>query len=162
MREFRLLGLYLLAVVVIAILLMCSCTTTTLVPIETVHTEHHHHTDSVIKSDSVITGKETLIRELDSAAMAEYGIRLKNAERAFLIQTKEFERQIQKLMEQRSDTVVKVDSVQIPVPVERKHNRWERICIDYGKMMIGGTIIAVIIAFILLIILIRKHFSLKS
>lgn len=125
------------------------------IPVESTHTEHHWHTDSVKQIDSVISEKQTTIRELDSAAMAEYGIRLRNAERAFLIQTSEFERQIQKLMQQKSDTVIKVDSVKIPVPVERKLSKWERIKMDAGGIAIGVCVAFIIITVI--VFLVKAH-----
>ncbi len=55
-------------------LLLCallgSCTTTKYVPVTQQHTEHHWHTDSVKERDSVHTENTTIIREVDSAAMA--------------------------------------------------------------------------------------------
>lgn len=47
----------------------------------------------------------------------------------------------------RTDTVIKVDSVQVPYPVERKLNRWQSI-----KMELGGWAFGLIIAFVLIII----------
>ena len=144
------------AVFLFVAVLFYGCKTIEYVPIETSHNEYHNHVDSVIKSDTLIREKNTVIRELDSAAAAQYDIRLKNAERAFLIQTKEFEKQIQKLLEQKSDTVTRVDSVQVPVPVERKLSRWEQTCLDYGRVMMGGTIVAVIFLIFWLITWIKK------
>jgi uncharacterized protein YfbU (UPF0304 family) len=110
----------------------------------------------VIKSDTLIREKNTVIRELDSAAAAQYDIRLNNAERAFLIQTKEFEKQIQKLLEQKSDTVTKSDTIQVPVPVERKLSQWEQIKMDYGAVAIGGTAVAFLLLLRMVIKWMRK------
>ena len=96
--------------------LMMSCKTVEYVELPSQHTEHHWHTDSVVKTDSVIHEKETTIMQLDSAAMAKYGITLKAAERAWLVRTAEMERQIQQLMQmsQQKDSVHDT----IPYPVE--------------------------------------------
>ena len=50
--------------------------------------------------------------------MAEYGITLKNAERAWLIQSDRMQREIQQLRESRSDTVEVRDTINVPYPVE--------------------------------------------
>ena len=149
------LAVFITCMAIVSLLSSCG---TQYVPVENNHYEHHWHTDSVKQIDSVFKEKQTTIRELDSVAMAEYGIRLRNAERAFLIQTQEFERQIQKLMQQKSDTVIKVDSVQVPVPVERKLNRWEQFKMDYGAFALGGSVLAVVIIIIWLIVWIRRKF----
>lgn len=46
----------------------------------------------------------------------------------------------------RTDTVIKVDSVQVPYPVERKLSRWQSI-----KMELGGWAFGIIIVFALII-----------
>ena len=40
----------------------------------------------------------------------------------------------------RTDTLLveRVDTIRIPVPVERKLSRWEQIKLDFGGMFIGG------------------------
>ena len=57
--------------IMVALWFLCSCTTTRYVTVPEVHEQHHWHTDSVHKTDSVIHEKQTTIRELDSAAMAQ-------------------------------------------------------------------------------------------
>lgn len=47
----------------------------------------------------------------------------------------------------RTDTVIKTDSVQVPYPVEKQLNRWQSI-----KMELGGWAFGLIIAFVLIII----------
>ena len=96
---------------------MVSCSPR-VVTVPEIHHEYHSHTDSVIRRDSVIDRKNTIIREVDSAMMAEYGITLKNAERAWLIQSDRMQREIQQLRESRSDTVEVRDTINVPYPVE--------------------------------------------
>lgn len=97
--------------------LFSSCKSVEYVTVPEVHNEHHWHTDSVHQTDSIIRETQTTIMQLDSAAMASYGIQLKSAERAWLVKTQEMERQIQMLMQltQQKDSVH--DTVPVPVPV---------------------------------------------
>jgi hypothetical protein len=115
------------------------------------HTEHHWHTDSVHTTDSVIMEKTTTVMQLDSAAMAKYGIELKNAERAWLVKTAELERQLQKLSSIKADTVRIVDSIQVPVPVEKKLTKWQQTCIDCGKLFMFITLAGVILLIVRLL-----------
>lgn len=119
---------------------LTSCTTTRVVTVPEVHEVHHHHTDSVFKRDSVIDHKTTTIRELDSAAMAQYGIKLERAERAWLIQTDRIQRELSELKEAKSDTVIQRDSVPYPVEVikevPRQSNWFERIMFCTGIISI--------------------------
>ena len=55
--------------------------------------------------------------QLDSAAMARYGIRLKDAERAWLVKTAELERQLQQLERLTADRDTIHDSIPVPYPV---------------------------------------------
>jgi hypothetical protein len=121
------------------------------VPVESQHTEHHWHTDSVHTTDSVIMEKTTTVMQLDSAAMAKYGIELKNAERAWLVKTAELERQLQKLSSIKADTVRIVDSIQVPVPVEKKLTKWQQTCIDCGKLLMFISLAGVILLIVRLL-----------
>lgn len=95
-----------------------SCTTTQYVPVTEQHTEHHWHTDSVKERDSVHTENTTIIREVDSAAMAKYGIQMQNNQRAWLVLQREMEQRLRELehMTATHDTIR--DSVPKPYPVE--------------------------------------------
>ena len=97
-----------------------SCTTTKYVPITEQHTEHHWHTDSVKERDSVHTENTTIIREVDSAAMAKYGIQMQNNQRAWLVLQREMEQRLRELehMTATRDTIH--DSIPAPFPVEVK------------------------------------------
>ena len=107
-----------LMVVMFVFALLMSCGTTEYVPVVQTNTEHHWHTDSVHEKDSTYHEKTTTIMQLDSAAMAKYGIQLKSAERAWLVKTEELQRQIDRLeaMSVSKDSVH--DSIPIPYPVE--------------------------------------------
>ena len=104
-------------VVVVLCALLGSCTTTKYVPVTETHTEHHWHTDTVRERDSTHTERETIIRELDSAAMARYGIQMDRNQRAWLVLQREMENRLRELehMTAKRDTVH--DSVPKPFPV---------------------------------------------
>jgi hypothetical protein len=119
-----------------------ACTTTKYVTVPEIHEVHHHHTDSIHQTDSVTVEKETVIMQLDSDAMAKYGIQLKAAERAWLVRTSELERRLQQLAEMHTDTVHERDSVPYPVEVikevevEKDLHWWQK-----ALMFLGGTFI---------------------
>ena len=109
---------------IITALLICalfgSCTTTKYVPVTEQHTEHHWHTDSVKERDSVHTENTTIIREVDSAAMAKYGIQMQNNQRAWLVLQREMEQRLRELehMTATRDTIR--DSIPYPVEVTKE------------------------------------------
>lgn len=117
-----LIGWYLLAIVFAVLLgwLLMGCTTTKYVPITETRTEHHWHTDSVRERDSTHTERETIIREVDSAAMARYGIQMQANQRAWLVLQREMENRLRELehMTAQRDTVH--DSIPVPYQVEKK------------------------------------------
>ena len=104
--------------IMVALWFLCSCTTTRYVTVPEVHEQHHWHTDSVYKTDSVIHEKQTTIRELDSAAMAQYGIQIRQNEKAWLVMSNELRREIERLEAMCADRDTVRDSIPKPYPVE--------------------------------------------
>lgn len=128
---------------------LCSCSTQQkIVPVPEIHEQHHWHTDSVHQTDSIIRETKTTIMQLDSAAMAKYGITLQKAERAWLVKSKELERQIQQLMQlsQTKDTVR--DSIPYPVEVVKevpaKLSWWQGLLVRLGYIALAIVIIYLI------------------
>jgi hypothetical protein len=116
-------GIVFLIMIVVALLLcllFSGCTTTKYVPVTEQHTEHHWHTDSVKERDSVHTENTTIIREVDSAAMAKYGIQMQNNQRAWLVLQREMEQRLRELehMTATRDTIR--DSIPYPVEVTKE------------------------------------------
>ena len=133
--------MYLLALVIgliLCVIIFGSCTTTEYVPVIETHENHHWHTDSVKEKDSVYHEKNTTITQLDSASMAKYGIQLKAAERAWLVQTSELERRIQELARM-------VQDYPVTEYVEKELTWWQQLRIHLGGIMI---FLALILAFI--------------
>lgn len=128
--------------------LLTGCKSKEYVPVEHVVTEHHWHTDSIRQTDSVFRDRETIVMQLDSGAMASYGIQLKSAERAWLVRSKELEKQIEQLrhMTAKADTVH--DSIPVPYPVEKQLTKWEKLKIDIGGLAIGLLIALMIVYWI--------------
>ena len=102
----------------IVMFLFTGCKHVEYVTVPQVKTEHHWHTDTLERVDSVIDHQQTIIREVDSAMMAQFGIQLKSAERAWLIQNDRLQREIDRLRQvtQQADTIR--DSIPVPYPVE--------------------------------------------
>ena len=133
-------------IVAAAVLLLTGCKTE-YVPVVQTNTEHHWHTDSVHEKDSTYHEKTTTIMQLDSAAMAKYGIQLKAAERAWLVKTEELRRHIERLeaMSVSKDSVH--DSIPVPYPVEvirevpAELTWWQQTRMDIG----GWAIVALAI-----------------
>lgn len=118
------------------------------IPVETSHTEHHWHTDSIKEVDSVIHERHTTIMQLDSAAMAQYGIRLKNAERAWLVKSWELERQIEQLQKMSAIRDTVRDTIQVPYPVEKKLSKWQQAKVDWGGWAMLGVLVVIILFFV--------------
>ena len=127
---------------IVSVILLTSCTTTEYVPVVQTNTEHHWHTDSVKEKDSTYHEKTTTIMQLDSAAMAKYGIQLQKAERAWLVKTEELQHQIERLeaMSQSKDSVH--DSIHVPYPVETikevpaELSWWQRVRLWIGNCVL--------------------------
>ena len=125
-------------------LFMLSCKTD-YIPVETSHTEHHWHTDSIKEVDSVIHERHTTIMQLDSVAMAHYGIQLKNAERAWLVKSWELERQIENLQRLTAIRDTIRDTLQVPYPVEKKLTKWQQAKVDWGGWAMLGVLVVIIL-----------------
>ena len=129
--------------------LFVGCKNVEYVPVESSHTEHHWHTDSVIQRDSVVKERMTTVMQLDSAEMAKYGIQLKNAERAWLVKSWELERQIEALQRLTAERDTVHDSIPVPYPVEKRLTKWQQAKVDWGgwALLILVGIIAVIVIY---------------
>lgn len=133
--------------VAVVVLLCASCRSVKYVPVETVRTEYVHHTDTVRQTDSVYHEKETIIREADSAMVSDLGLKLKENERAILVLKRELAREKNQKEEHKTDTIIKVDSVSVPYPVEKELSRWQQTKQDWGgwAMLALGVLAAVMI-----------------
>lgn len=107
-------------------------------------TTYVNHIDSVMTVDSIVVERETIVREADSALLAEYGLKLKEGERTILVLRKELERQKNIATSKTTDTVYK--TVEKPVPVmkyvevERELTWWQKFLMWVGRLGILGGI----------------------
>ncbi len=143
-KSWNIIGYYLLIIVAVVILLLLSSCKTQYVPVETVRTEYVTKTDSFIQKDSIFCHDSVFIHAKNDTIFYERW------------HTKYVEKYIDN---SRIDSFIKVDSVQVPYPVERKLSKWEQVKMDFGSAAIGISIVAVI-AFIIWIILWLRRKSL--
>ena len=121
---------------------MEGCRTERVVTVPEYHEAVAHQHDTLIQRDTVEQERKTIVREVDSTTMAEFGIRLASAERAWLVQTNELRREVSRLRESKTDTVVRHDSVPYPVEVpvvkevEKPPNRWQRLSMRVGNAVL--------------------------
>ena len=144
----RMMWLVVVWIIIMICLAICGCKQVEYVPVVQTNTEHHWHTDSVKEKDSTYHEKTTTIMQLDSAAMAKYGIQLKAAERAWLVKTEELQRQIERLeaMSFQRDSVQ--DSIPKPYPVEvikevpAELSWWQRLRLWLGNLLLLAVVAA--------------------
>lgn len=151
---------YMILAILVALILagvLSGCKSIQYVPVKETHTEHHHKTDTVRETDSIIDKQTTIIREVDSATMAQYGIRLKAAERAWLIQNDRLLREIERLQAICSTADSVRDSEPVPYPVEIPLTNWQSFCIDYGNLSLGASVLLVIFIIVWLVRQFRKR-----
>jgi hypothetical protein len=72
----------------------------------------------VKERDSVHTENTTIIREVDSAAMAKYGIQMQANQRAWMVLQREMESRLRELEHMTASRDTVRDSIPVPVPVE--------------------------------------------
>lgn len=107
--------------------------------------------DSVKVIDSIFRDRETIIREADSATLAEFGIQLKNNEKAILLLQRELVERIREIEKMRSDSTD--HSKETPVPV--KETEYIEVAKPLGwfqktLMIVGGAAVLAVIALLAL------------
>ena len=129
----------------VAVVVLSGCTTTRYIPVTETHTEHHWHTDSVKERDSTHTEHETIIREVDSAAMAKYGIQMQANQRAWLVLQREMENRLRELEHTSANKDTVRDSIPVPYPVteyiERSRSKFEWILLAFGVLFIIASLL---------------------
>ena len=116
-----------------------------------IHEYWHHTSDTIRQTDSIIDHQTTIIRELDSAAMAKYGIRLQSLQRAWLVDNSRLQRELSELRQTKTDTVIERDSIPVPYPVIQEVKK-PLTMIEKGLMGTGiGSIVGILFYCIILI-----------
>lgn len=132
---------FLCALVIAAMMLLASCKSVQYIPVEKVRTEYKTKTDTFIQKDSVLVKDSVFIHSKNDTVWYEKW------------HTKYLDRVVEKI---KTDTVIKVDSIQVPYPVERQLNKWESFCLEYGKVTTGMSIALVLLGILWLIWLIKR------
>lgn len=120
----------LIYIIIVLVLAMCftSCRSIKYVPVETVRVEYK--TRDSIRFDSIY--------QRDSVYLTVKGDTVYKYKYKYLYKYQYLN---------RVDTVIKVDSVQVPYPVEKELNRWQSL-----KMELGGWVFGIIIVFVLIVV----------
>lgn len=113
-------------IITIALIAVFSSCQTQYSPVETVKTEYRYvdrvQYDSIYKHDSTM-----IYRDGDTVYLNKYKYLYKY------------------LYLNRVDSFVKVDSVQVPYPVEKKLSKWQAMKMELGGWAFGGLLFALII-----------------
>lgn len=119
------------------------------VTVPEIHEHWHHTSDTIRQTDSIIDRQTTIIRELDSAAMAQYGIRLQGMQKAWLVENSRLQRELSALRQTKTDTVIERDSVPVPYPVIKEVKKpltfFEKVLMGTGIGAIVGLLFYCII-----------------
>ena len=139
--------LVIVAVIITLFIWLVSACSPRVITVPEYHYERHNTTDTITLRDSVLREQKTVIREADSSMLADLGIRLQQGERAILVLRKELERALNQQKEVQHDTVVKIDSIRVPYPVEKQLSKWEKLKMDLGGWAFVGLVILIIYVF---------------
>lgn len=117
--------------------LFSGCSSIRYVPVETVHTDTLYQ--KVVQRDSIHIHDSVIIREKGDTVMIEHW------------RTQWRDRLLR-------DTIYRsrVDSVQVPYPVEKQLTKWQQVCIDYGKLTMGATVLLVVFLIVWIVRRLRK------
>lgn len=117
--------------------LFSGCRSIQYVPVETVHTDTLYQ--KVVQRDSIHIHDSVTIREKGDTVMIEHW------------RTQWRDRLLR-------DTIYRsrTDSVQVPYPVEKQLTKWQQVCIDYGKLTMGATVLLVIFLIVWIVRRLRK------
>ena len=117
--------------------LFSGCRSIQYVPVETVRTDTLYQ--KVLQRDSIHIHDSVTIREKGDTVMIEHW-------------RTQWRDRLQRDTVYRSRT----DSVQVPYPVERQLSKWEQVCIDYGKVTMGATVLLLVFIIVWLARRLRK------
>lgn len=111
-----------------------------------------HERDTVMFRDSVKMSSTTIVQQADSTLLAEFGIRLDNMEKAWLVRlTTNKQSATHSTSTIRKDSIVH-DSIPVPYPQvvykDKELTRWQSL-----KMDLGFTFLLAILAYIVMFII---------
>lgn len=110
--------------------LLTGCKTVQYIPVETVRTDTTY-----------------IIKQLRDSIMLHDSIYIHEYQRGDTIYRDRIQFRDRWRDRWRTDTIYRsrTDSIAVPYPVEKPLTRWQRFCLDYGKMTTGATIALVLL-----------------
>lgn len=141
-----------LLVMVLTLLSLTGCKTVKFVPVPEYHTLYKTRVNTVQRWDSVRDVQWMTVREVDSTQLAALGIQIKGLKNALLIERNKLQQKISNEKMHKVDTVMQLDSIRVPYPVEKQLTKWQQWKMDMGRWAMG----VVAVLFILVIIKVTK------
>lgn len=123
---------YTLLVITVCVACCTSCKTK-YVTVPEYHTRYTHNTDTFLRSDTMFVRDSVIIRMQGDTMIVEK-IRWRD--------------RIIKVYKIKTDSVIQRDSIRVPYPVEKSLSKWEQAKMDFGGIVIGGTLALVILVII--------------
>jgi hypothetical protein len=111
------------------------------VPVEKVITEYVNTTDTLVERDSIWC-YDSIYVEKDGDTVTIYKTKI-------LYKDKWRDRVLR-------DSVIKVDSIQVPYPVEKQLTKWEKTKMSVGGISIGFCLLLIILILAILFLRVRK------
>ncbi len=129
---------FLMFVVLMAIILLSSCSPK-VIYVPEYHTEYITTTDSVVKVDSVHVKDSVIIKQAgDTIEIDRWHTEYKDRWRERVV----------------IDSIIKVDSVSVPYPVEKKLSKWQQAKVDWGGW---AMLFVVVLIFLFLFFALRRR-----
>ncbi len=129
---------FVMFIVMIAIILLNSCSPK-VIYVPEYHTEVVTRTDSVVKIDSVHVKDSVIIKQAgDTIEIDRWHTEYKDRWRERVV----------------VDSFIKVDSVSVPYPVEKKLSKWQQAKVDWGGW---AMLFVVVLIFLFLIFALRRR-----
>lgn len=129
---------FVMFIVMIAIILLNSCSPK-VIYVPEYHTEVVTRTDSVVKIDSVHVKDSVIIKQAgDTIEIDRWHTEYKDRWRERVV----------------IDSIIKVDSVSVPYPVEKKLSKWQQAKVDWGGW---AMLFVVVLIFLFLIFALRRR-----
>lgn len=136
--------IYLLGIV-LSMLCLIGCKTVKYVPVPEYHTLYKTRVDTVQRWDSVRDVQWMTIKEVDSTQLAALGIQIKGLKNAFLIERNKLLQKISNEKMHKVDTIMQLDSIRVPYPVEKQLTKWEQWKMDAGGWAMGVAAVLIIL-----------------
>ena len=129
---------FVMFIVMIAIILLNSCSPK-VIYVPEYHTEVVTRTDSVVKIDSVHVKDSVIIKQAgDTIEIDRWHTEYKDRWRERVV----------------IDSIIKVDSVSVPYPVEKKLSKWQQAKVDWGGW---AMLFVVVLIFLFLFFALRRR-----